>query len=224
MLAHRPDRAGWQAYFGALDLVAGFLAGLGDVGGADRSEELAFAAGLRRDAELESFERGRARPGGREVGGGLRLELGAPALELGDVLRRREGRLASRQQEVAPESRLDFHAIADVTDVGDLLQQDDFHRLTLLAAAQSARESGSTYPRTRCPRGPSAPKSGPGRRARPKGRRSPAARAARARPPAPGSGTPRRARTRGRPRPASRGRRNGTTGCWPRMRRAAASR
>src|SRR5262245_57917552 len=51
VLADRADRPARQAHLGALDLVARFLAGLGDIGGADRAEQLALVARLRGDAE-----------------------------------------------------------------------------------------------------------------------------------------------------------------------------
>ena len=53
VLADQPDRAAGQTHFAALDVDAGGGQRLGDVGGADRAEELAFAAGLGGERELE---------------------------------------------------------------------------------------------------------------------------------------------------------------------------
>ena len=50
MLAHRAQRPVGQAHFAARQLLAGRRGGLGDVGGADGAEQLAFAARLGGDA------------------------------------------------------------------------------------------------------------------------------------------------------------------------------
>jgi len=55
------------------------------------------------------------------------LELGAPRLEACNVVGRGERGLALRQQKIATETRAYLHAIADVAEIGNLLQQDDFH-------------------------------------------------------------------------------------------------
>ena len=61
VIANRAQRAGGQPHFRARDLVPGLRGGFGDVRRADRTEELAFGAGLRGDQELELLERGGAR-------------------------------------------------------------------------------------------------------------------------------------------------------------------
>src|SRR5262249_36034284 len=59
------------------------------------------------------------------------LQLVATRFELGDVVGRGERGLALRQQEVAAVARLHFDAVADVAEVGDFLQKNDFHESTL---------------------------------------------------------------------------------------------
>ena len=63
----------------------------------------------------------------------------APRFELRDVVGRRERRLALRQQEVAAVAGLHLDAVADVAEVGDLLQQNDFHESTYAVTKKSAR-------------------------------------------------------------------------------------
>ncbi len=67
VFADRADRPARQAHFSALDGVAGLEAGLRDVRRADRPEQLAFVAGLGRDAEREALERCRPRLRRREL-------------------------------------------------------------------------------------------------------------------------------------------------------------
>jgi hypothetical protein len=58
---------------------------------------------------------------------GLGFEDGALRLELRNVGRRRNGRLAGRNQEITRVTRLHFDAIADLAEVRNLLQQNDIH-------------------------------------------------------------------------------------------------
>ncbi len=81
VLADGPDRAARQAHFAALDLESRGSDRFGDVGGADRAEELAFAAGFGRDAELEVLQCRGPLLGSVKVFLGLALELGAARLE-----------------------------------------------------------------------------------------------------------------------------------------------
>jgi len=127
VLAEHAQRAVRQPHFAALDVEAGTGAGLGDVAGADRAEQLPFGAGLGVDGELEILHRRRALRGGGQVLARLALELRAARLEARNVLRGGERRLTLRQEEIAAEARADLDAIADVAEVGDLLQQNDFH-------------------------------------------------------------------------------------------------
>ena len=109
-------------------LLAGLLGAFGDVGGTDRAEQLAFAARLRRQRQLEAFELAGARLRGIELLARGLLDFGATRFELRDVVRGGQRRLALRQQEVAAVAGLHLDAIADVAEVRDLLQQNDFHR------------------------------------------------------------------------------------------------
>src|SRR5579862_1322128 len=59
---------------------------------------------------------------------GYALDLFAPCLEARDVLRRRQRRLTLGQEEITPEARAHLHTITDVAEIGDLLQENDFHR------------------------------------------------------------------------------------------------
>src|SRR5262249_13208181 len=104
--------------------------GLGDIRRPDGAEQLAFGSGLRRNDQLEILERGCTLLRGGKVLPGSLLELGAAGLEALDVVRRGPRRLALRQQKVAAEAGLHFHAVADVAKVGDLLKKNDFHLST----------------------------------------------------------------------------------------------
>src|SRR5690606_24111597 len=60
--------------------------------------------------------------------------LGAPLLELGDVLGRGGGRLALRNEEIAAITRLHVDLVAEVAEVLHFLQQDEFHDLDLFVS------------------------------------------------------------------------------------------
>src|SRR5579864_83945 len=151
VLAQHAQRAVRQPHLAALDLEALARTGLGDIAGADRAEQLSLGAGLGVDGELEILHRHRTLFGGREVLARQALELCAARLEARDVLRSSERRLALRQQEVAPEARAHLHAIADVAEIGNLLQQNDFHRYEplVLIGVRQQREKASTLDRHR---------------------------------------------------------------------------
>src|SRR5215469_13846217 len=144
VLAHHAQRSVRQAHFAALDIEAGTRQVLGDVAGTDRAEQLPFRTRLGVNGELEILHRSRPLLGRGQVLARLVLELGAPRLEARDVLRRGERRLALRQEEIAAETRAHLDAIADVAEVGDLLQQNDFHRckpLVLVGVGQERQET-----------------------------------------------------------------------------------
>src|SRR6186713_1200208 len=130
VIAHGAQRAGRQAHFGARQLVSLRRAGLGDVRRADGAEQLAFGTGLRRDLELEVLERSGAALRVLELVTRDLLELGAACLELLHVFRRRQRRLAFRQQEVAAVAGLHLDAVADVSKVCHLGEQNDVHGLS----------------------------------------------------------------------------------------------
>src|ERR1700680_3792526 len=131
VLPHHAQRTRGQAHLAALHLEAVPRTGFRDVPGADRAEELAFGAGLGMDGELEILHRRRPLPRGAEVLARQALELRAPRLEARDIVRGGERSLALRQKEIASETGAHFHAIADVAEIGDLLQENDFHRDSL---------------------------------------------------------------------------------------------
>src|SRR5690606_5447766 len=118
-----------QPHLAALDLDAERRHRLGDVHRADRAEQLAFGPRLRLDADRLAFELLRARLRGLELLRRPPLELGPALLELGDVLRRRDRRLAFRDQKIARIARLDLHQVADAAQVVDLLEQNDLHQV-----------------------------------------------------------------------------------------------
>ena len=110
------------------ELMALRRAGLGDVAGADRAEQLAFGAGLGGDRQPKSCSASarvlRAAPGRSFAACSSSARRASKRC---DVRRRRQRRLALRQQEIAAVAALHLDAIADVAEVGDFLQQNDFH-------------------------------------------------------------------------------------------------
>src|SRR5690606_9844749 len=109
------------------NLDAGGGQGFGDVGGADGTEQLAFIASGGGDGDFQFGQLSSAGFGGSLLLGSLLLQLGAASFESGDVGRGGSGGLALRQQVVTTEAGLDVHFVAQVAQVGDLFQQDDFH-------------------------------------------------------------------------------------------------
>ncbi len=82
---------------------------------------LAFSSSLK----FSNFERARLRRG--QFLARLGFEFMPLRFELGDIRRRRHGGAAGGHQEIARVARLDLDAIADLTEVRDLLQQYDVH-------------------------------------------------------------------------------------------------
>src|SRR6188768_433617 len=60
VIANRTQGSGGQTHFSTRQLVASLGAGFGNVGSADRAEQLAFGARLGGDLQLELLERGSA--------------------------------------------------------------------------------------------------------------------------------------------------------------------
>src|SRR5690606_37421077 len=129
VIADHADRPFRQPYLAALDLDAERRHRLGNVHGPDRAEQLALRARLGLDADRQALELLRACLRGRELLRRPPLELGAALLELGDVLRRRDRRLALRDQIIARVARLDLHEVSDAAQVVDLLEQNDLHQV-----------------------------------------------------------------------------------------------
>src|ERR1700677_3481202 len=125
VLAGGSDRTVRHANLAARHWVTRLDGGLVDVGGADRAEQLALGARFGLELELEVLELRGASLCGGELGVRLRLELGALRLELRDVGGGSHRCFAGRHEEVPGVARLDLDAIADLTEVRDLLQQHD---------------------------------------------------------------------------------------------------
>src|SRR5262245_24294729 len=96
-----------------------------------------------------ALELRRARAGGSQIVGRASLELDTPLLELRDVRGGGERGFALRQQEIAAETRLDLYTVADVAEVGDLLQKDDFHRCFLRLKLNSGCPNAASCRRIR---------------------------------------------------------------------------
>ena len=58
--------------------------------------------------------------------------------------RRRERRLALRNQEVSRVARLHAHVVADAADVIDFFEQDDFHLISLIMSANATTRADRT--------------------------------------------------------------------------------
>src|SRR5262249_31579203 len=100
---------------------------LGDIARRDRAVELAALAGLTDQDDALPVELLGHRLGlllELEI---ARLDLAALRLEALAVGLRGPQRLAARQQEIARKPVLDAHHIADLSELGDPLQQNDFH-------------------------------------------------------------------------------------------------
>ena len=120
--------------------------------GADGAEQLAFGAGLRGDGELEVLQRCRALLGRRR---------GARAPRFSSSARRSSNfatlsgvasvALPCGQQEVAAVAGLHLDAVADVAEVGDFLQKNDFHLRSpsMLVGVRQQREEARALDRHR---------------------------------------------------------------------------
>src|SRR5690606_26030324 len=143
MLAHRAQRAVRQPQLAAGDFVAGGGGGLGNVGGADRAEQLALVASLGADRELEALELRLAGLGALQRIARDLLKLGAALLELLHVVRGGQRRLALGQQEIAGIAGTHLDAIAQVAEVGHFFQKKDVHGNGLSAERCRAAAPGS---------------------------------------------------------------------------------
>src|SRR3546814_5488196 len=86
-----------------------------------------FRSSVDVDGDAGTLELGEAVGGLGVHRGGLGLVLGALGLELGDVDRRGRHCLALGHEVVAAVTGLDVDLVAQVAEVGDFLQQDQFH-------------------------------------------------------------------------------------------------
>src|SRR5882672_3365805 len=127
MVANRPQGSVRESDLATLDRDARLGRSFRDIGCTDGAEELALGSRLRRDNELELFQRLGALLRRRHLLVRRLLELRTPRLEALDVVRRGQRGLAMRQQVVAAEAGLHFDAIANVAQVGDFLEKNDVH-------------------------------------------------------------------------------------------------
>src|SRR5262249_34912634 len=127
VIAERPQGSVRETNFAALDRDARLRSRLCDVSRSDRAEKLALGTRLGRDDELKFPESPGALLCGSEVLPSRLFQLNAPCLKSRHIIRRRERRLALREQVVAAEAGPHFHTVADVAEIGDFLQKNDFH-------------------------------------------------------------------------------------------------
>ena len=101
---------------------------LGDVRRADGAEELAFGARLGRDGEaIIAFNAAARSLAERSSSPACFSSSARRSSKRSTLAARRKRGLALGQEKVAAKAGLDLHAVADVAEVGDLLQQNDFH-------------------------------------------------------------------------------------------------
>src|SRR5690606_27738912 len=121
------DGAVRQTNFALGHFDAGGGQGIGDVGSTDGTEQLALIACGSSDGDFQ-FGQLSGTGFGRSLALGSRFfQLGTTCFELGDVGRRSSGGFALGQQVVTTVARLDVYFVAQVAQVRDFFQQDDFH-------------------------------------------------------------------------------------------------
>src|SRR5690606_606641 len=106
---------------------AGGGQGVSDVGGADGAEQFAFIARSCGDGDFQFVQLGSASFGRSLLLGSQFFQLGATGFERGNVLGSSRGSFALRQQVVTAVTGTYIHLVAQVAQVGDFFQQDDFH-------------------------------------------------------------------------------------------------
>src|SRR5450755_124761 len=146
VLAKRADGAHGHAHFGARDWLPSLDGRFGDIGGADRAEQLTFRSGLGLELELEILEGCGAALRLRQILGGALFKHRTLGLELLDVGGGGQGGTAGRHQKIACVTGLDLDPIADLAEVRDFLQQNDFHTwglavLVLISVGQQGQEA-----------------------------------------------------------------------------------
>jgi len=95
--------------------------------GTDGTEQFALIARGRGDGDFQLGQLSSTRFGGSLTVGSSFFQLGAALFERSDVGGGGSSGLALRQQVVATVTGLDVHLVAQVAQVGDFFQQDDFH-------------------------------------------------------------------------------------------------
>src|SRR6187402_2087688 len=106
--------------------------GFGNVTRRDRAEQLAFRRGVDFDRDLGAVELGGTSLGAGEMLLSLGFVLGTTCFERFEVGGGRASGLASRKEEVTTVTRLDADLVAEVTEVLHLLEEDEFHGISLL--------------------------------------------------------------------------------------------
>src|SRR5690606_1001512 len=127
VLTNLTDGAVRQTDFALGHFHAGGGQGVGDVVSADGTEQLALIARSSSDGDFQFGQLSSTRFGRSLALGSSFFQLGTTSFELGDVGRSCGGSLALRQQVVAAVTRLDVYLVAQVAQVRDFFQQDDFH-------------------------------------------------------------------------------------------------
>ena len=126
------ERTARQMDLSALQGETGQVHGLGDIGGADRTEQFALFTGLAHD-----LHRGAGHFLGACLGLGQChrldfLQLGTSYFKRSLVLLVGNRRLALRDQKVAAVTGTHLHQVAQVAEIAHLLKQNDFHCCFLL--------------------------------------------------------------------------------------------
>ena len=101
--------------------------GIGDVAGADRTVQPTLIARLVRDGDGQGRDGCGPRLRGGERISGFLLQFGAALLELFNLLCGSHDGLALGYQEVATITRLDVDLVTQATQIGNLLEKDNFH-------------------------------------------------------------------------------------------------
>src|SRR5690606_38823139 len=116
-----------QAHFSLADRHTSGGQGISDVMSTDGTEQLALIAGDGGDGDFQLIELGSTGFGSRLLLGSSLFQLGAACFESSNVGRGGSSSLALRQQVVTAVASLDIYLVAQVAQVGDFFQQDDFH-------------------------------------------------------------------------------------------------
>ena len=126
-LAKVTDSAVRHTYFAFLYFNAGSGDGISNIMRTDRTEQLAFLTGYSRNGDLQFGQLGSASFGFSLLRGSCFFQLGTTQFKSSDVFRSSGGSLALRQQVVTTVTGLDIHFVAQVAQVGEFFQQNDFN-------------------------------------------------------------------------------------------------